>query len=280
MLSEFHETAKVPERCVPFALSTNRSIQAVPFGKRVAQRFDRPQVSEAVRYHGIHSMPDHIVVAIDGPAGAGKSTIARRIAAALGAVYIDTGAMYRAVALLALRAGVPLDDAAALEPLALAADIRFEPGSTRVFLNGEDVTAAIREPGVSPAASKVSAIPVVRRVLVAMQRRMAAGESVVMEGRDIGTVVFPEARVKIFLDADAAVRAARRVRELEAKGQSPSAAEVEREIHERDLRDSTRADSPLVCAPDAVRVDTTGLSLEEVQRVILEIIRKRLAAAG
>lgn len=225
-------------------------------------------------------MPDHIVVAIDGPAGAGKSTIARRIAGALGAVYIDTGAMYRAVALLALRAGAPLDDAAALEPLAVASDIRFEPGSTRVFLNGEDVTAAIREPEISPAASRVSAVAAVRRILVGMQRRMAAGESVVMEGRDIGTVVFPGARVKIFLDADAAVRAARRVRELEAKGQPPSAAEIGREVHERDLRDSTRADSPLVCAADAVRVDTTGLSLDAVEQVILGIIRERLAAAG
>jgi cytidylate kinase len=217
-----------------------------------------------------------MIVAIDGPAGAGKSTIARRIAARTGAVYIDTGAMYRAIALLALRSNTDLADAARLEALARGAGIEFEAGSARTLLDGEDVSEAIRRPEVSPAASKVSAIPGVRRVLVEKQRRMGAASSVVMEGRDIGTVVFPNAEVKIFLDADPEVRAARRLRELEEKGQAPPAAEVTREIRERDQRDSTRADSPLVAATDAIRVDTTGLSLDQVERVILEIIRKRL----
>jgi CMP/dCMP kinase len=217
----------------------------------------------------------NLVVAVDGPAGAGKSTIARRVAGKLGAVYIDTGAMYRAVALVALRSGIDLADAERLELLARSADIRFEPGGSRVFLNAEDVTAAIREPHVSPAASKVSAIPGVRRVLVEKQRQMGAAGSVVMEGRDIGTVVFPNAAVKIFLDANPDVRAARRVRELEEKGPAPPPAEVAREIRERDRRDTTRADSPLTQAPDAVHLDTTTLSLDQVEQAILEIVRTR-----
>ncbi len=221
-----------------------------------------------------------MIVAIDGPAGAGKSTIARRVAARLGAVYIDTGAMYRAVAVRALRANANLADAAALEALASASEIRFEPGNSRVLLNGEDVTEAIRKPEISAAASKASAVPAVRRVLVGMQRRMGSSGSVVMEGRDIGTVVFPNAEVKVFLDADPEVRAARRIRELEEKGQAPPAAEVAREIQERDHRDSTRADSPLVCAADAVRIDTTALSLDQVESAILEIVHQRQSAAG
>jgi len=216
-----------------------------------------------------------MIVAIDGPAGAGKSTLARRVAAKLGAVYIDTGAMYRAVALAALRSGIPLDDAERLEALAGQADIGFEPGGSRVLLDGEDVSEAIRKPEISPASSRVSAIPGVRRALVSKQREMAASGSVVMEGRDIGTVVFPGAEVKIFLDANPEVRAARRVRELEEKGPAPPAAEIAREIRERDRRDSTRADSPLTRAPDAVLLDTTALSLDEVERVILEIIGNR-----
>lgn len=217
-----------------------------------------------------------MVVAIDGPAGAGKSTIARRVAAKLGFVYIDSGAMYRAVALQAMRAGTGLDDEARLERLAREARIEFEPGGSRVLLDREDVSAAIRAPEISPAASKVSVFSGVRRALVEQQRQMGATESVVMEGRDIGSVVFPDAEVKIYLDADPAVRAARRVREMEEKGQRLDAGEVEREIRERDRRDSTRADSPLVRAPDAVYVDTTAMGPDEVERVILEIVRQRL----
>jgi CMP/dCMP kinase len=224
-------------------------------------------------WHVKRAVEADLTVAIDGPAGAGKSTIARRVAARIGAVYIDTGAMYRAVALLALRSNTDLADAPRLEALARGADIRFEAGSSRVLLNGGDVTEAIRAPEVSPAASKVSAIPGVRRILVQKQREMGAAASVVMEGRDIGTVVFPNADVKVFLDANPDVRAARRVRELEEKGQAPRAEEVAREIRERDHRDSTRADSPLMAAPDAVRLDTTALSLDEVERAILEMVR-------
>jgi cytidylate kinase len=145
-----------------------------------------------------------------------------------------------------------------------------------VLLDGEDVSAAIRAPEISPAASKVSVFSGVRRALVEKQRQMGAAASVVMEGRDIGSVVFPDAEVKIYLDADPAVRAARRVREMQEKGQRLEAGEVEREIRERDRRDSTRADSPLVRAPDAVYVDTTSMSVEEVEQAILEIVRKRL----
>ncbi len=159
-----------------------------------------------------------IIVAIDGPAGAGKSTIAKSVAAKLGFVYIDTGAMYRAVALWAARAGIAESDVHKIEQLALQADIAFEPGTQRVLLNGEDVTQAIREPEISVAASKVSAIAGVRRAMVEKQRDMAANGSVVMEGRDIGSVVFPDARVKIFLDAPSSERVARRSRELQGRG--------------------------------------------------------------
>ncbi len=221
-------------------------------------------------------MTNRVVVAIDGPAGAGKSTIARRVAGKLGFVYIDSGAMYRAVALKAMRGGTGLSDAAGLEELARGARIEFEPGGSRVLLDGEDVSAAIRAPEISPAASKVSVFSGVRRALVEQQRQMGAVASVVMEGRDIGSVVFPDAEVKIYLDAEPAVRAARRVLEMEGKGQTLDAGEVEREIRERDRRDSTRADSPLVRAPDAVYVDTTAMGPDEVERVILEIVRQRL----
>jgi cytidylate kinase len=222
-------------------------------------------------------MAKHVVVAIDGPAGAGKSTIARRVAAELGFVYIDTGAMYRAVALRAMRLGVDLSDAARLEELARGSRIGFEPGAARVLLDGEDVSDAIRAPEVSPAASKVSVFPGVRRALVEKQREIGAARSVVMEGRDIGSVVFPGAEVKVYLDADPSVRAGRRVRELADRGQTLDPAEIEREIRERDRRDSTRSDSPLVRAPGAEYVDTTPLSVEEVAQVILKIVRQSVA---
>lgn len=212
-----------------------------------------------------------IVVAIDGPAGAGKSTIAKSVAAKLGFVYIDTGAMYRAVALWALRAGIPETDVHKLEQLALQAEIAFSAGSQSVFLNGEDVTEAIRLPEVSAAASKVSAISGVRRALVDKQREMGSVGSVVMEGRDIGSVVFPDARVKIFLDAPPRERVERRKLELAGRG-----AAVE-DISERDHRDRTRAEAPLVQAPDAVYVDSGGLTIEEVEEQVLKIVRERTA---
>jgi CMP/dCMP kinase len=211
-----------------------------------------------------------ITIAIDGPAGAGKSTLARRIAAKLGYVYVDSGAMYRAVALWALRANVALSDMHRLEQLANAAHIEFAPGGGAVLLNDEDVTIAIRTPEVSQAASEVSLVPAVRRALVEKQREIGEQVSIVMEGRDIGTVVFPDATVKIFLDAMPEERATRRANEV-----ALPADIVERQIRERDQRDRGRAESPLVQAPDAVYVDSTGLSIEEVEAAILKIIRDR-----
>jgi cytidylate kinase len=218
-----------------------------------------------------------IVVAIDGPAGAGKSTIARSVAAKLGFVYIDTGAMYRAVALWALRAGIDEADIHKMEQLAREAEITFEAGSRSVFLNGEDVTDAIRTPEVSSAASKVSAIAGVRRVLVEKQREMAASGSVVMEGRDIGSVVFPDARVKIFLDAPSTERVQRRNRELLQKGVELDTNGSARALEERDQRDRTRTEAPLVQAPDAIYIDSGGLSIEQVEEHVLRIVRERTA---
>ncbi len=222
-------------------------------------------------------MSRRIVIAIDGPAGAGKSTIARRVAGRLGFIYVDTGAMYRAVGLWAMRAGVDLDDAQKLEQLAAAARIEFESGSARVLLNGEDVTEAIRTPEVASAASKISVYGGVRRAMVAEQRRIARGASVVMEGRDVGTVVFPDADVKIFLDAAPGTRAERRLRELRERGQDLPAEQVAAELEERDRRDRSRAEAPLVQAPDAVYLDTTALSIEEVEEAVLRIVRERVA---
>jgi cytidylate kinase len=211
-----------------------------------------------------------ITIAIDGPAGAGKSTLARRVAAKLGYVYVDSGAMYRAVALWALRANIALSDMHRLEQLANAAQIEFAPDGGAVLLNDEDVTNAIRTPEVSQAASKVSLVPAVRRALVQKQREIGEKISLVMEGRDIGTVVFPDATVKIFLDAIPEERATRRANEVALPAEI-----VERQIRERDQRDRGRAESPLVQAPDAVYVDTTGLTIEEVEAAILKIIRDR-----
>ncbi|MBZ5604997.1 MAG: (d)CMP kinase [Acidobacteriia bacterium] len=209
-----------------------------------------------------------IIIAIDGPAGAGKSTIARSLAGKLGFTYIDTGAMYRAVALWALRAGVDLSNMLGLERLAQEARIEFS--GDRVLLNGGDVTAAIREPQVSEAASKVSAVPGVRRAMRDEQRRIGLKNSVVMEGRDIGTVVFPDAQIKIYLDADPGIRAGRRAKETGA-----SVGQVAREIAERDHRDRSRAEAPLTQAPDAEYLDSSGLSPEAVEEAILKIVRQR-----
>jgi cytidylate kinase len=215
-----------------------------------------------------------VVVAIDGPAGAGKSTIAKRLAARLGFTYIDTGAMYRAVALWGLRQGVDMGDMHRMEQLAIAAQIELAPG--RIALNGEDITDAIRTAELSNGASKVSVIPGVRRALVAKQREMGARTSVVMEGRDIGTVVFPNADVKIFLDADPNERLRRRFEETKAKGEAVSESQLAAQMRERDQRDSTRADAPLSQAPDAIYLDSTAMSLDQVEEAILKIVRSRV----
>ena len=216
-----------------------------------------------------------IIIAIDGPAGSGKSTLARRIAERLGFVYINTGAMYRTVALWALRNKTDLQDAHRLEMLAQEARIEFGVPDGKIYLNGEDVTEAIRTPAISMAASKVSAVPGVRRALVPLQRSIAEKYSVVMEGRDIGSVIFPEAQVKIFLDAHPQERARRRALELKKSGKTEEIDVVADAIRERDERDRTRQESPLVQAPDAELIDTTGLSLEEVEEAILRLVRSR-----
>jgi cytidylate kinase len=222
-------------------------------------------------------MSRRVVVAIDGPAGAGKSTIARALARRLGYIYIDTGAMYRAVALWALRARIPLDDAHKLEQLAREARIEFSAGSSHILLNGEDVTVQIREPGMAEAASKVSMIRGVRRALAGAQRAMGEAASVIMEGRDIGTVIFPDADVKIFLDADPEARVGRRVDDMRRRGLEVVSDGVAREIGDRDRRDRTRAEAPLIQAPDAVYLDTTGLSIDQTEEAVLKIIRKRVS---
>jgi cytidylate kinase len=214
------------------------------------------------------------VVAIDGPAGAGKSTIAKRVAARLGFTYIDSGAMYRAVALWALRRKIDAGDMHRMEQLAIAAEIELSPG--RIRLNGEDVTDAIRTPEVSAGASKVAVIPGVRRALVAKQRAMGERSSVVMEGRDIGTVVFPDADVKIYLDADPRERVRRRLQDVRAAGEEIPENTLAAQMQERDQRDSTRADGPLAQAPDAAYLDSSSLTVEEVEEAILKIVRSRV----
>lgn len=225
------------------------------------------------------SAPRKLVIAIDGPAGSGKSTIAARLAKKLGYTNLESGAMYRAIALKAMEQQVPLDDAEALRQLAQNSVIELEPRGegNRVLLDGRDVSQRIREADVTLAASQVSVHPPVRQVMVARQRELGANGGVVMEGRDIGTAVFPNAEVKIFLDADPTVRAERRV--LQNGSQSPDEAKkVQAEIAARDERDRTRTTSPLVPAPDAVILDTTHKSIHEVVDEVEKIAKQRLGA--
>ncbi|MBI4480758.1 MAG: (d)CMP kinase [Acidobacteria bacterium] len=221
-----------------------------------------------------------MVIAIDGPSGVGKSTVARAVASRLGLSYVESGAMYRAVALAALETGTPLDDADALGAIAARADFRFETSASgnRLWLNGRDVTEAIRSAEVTRAASIVSTHALVRAHLVERQRALGAAGGVVMEGRDIGTVVFPVAEVKIFLDASPEVRGQRRLKDQESAAAS-SAEAILREIAERDRRDQTREISPLASAPDAVRIDTTQLTADEVADQIAEIAGARRRGA-
>lgn len=210
-----------------------------------------------------------MIVAIDGPAASGKSTVSRAVAERLGFGYLDTGAMYRAVSVEALRLGVPLDDEAALTALARSVRIGFEHdgGSalpTRVLIDGRDVTREIRTPAADTAVSPVSACAGVRQAMVAEQRRIGAADDYVVEGRDIGTVVFPDAPVKVYLTASAGERARRRQIDMERLGVDSTADEVQTKLEARDLYDSSREASPLKPADDAVGLDTTGLTVEQV----------------
>jgi cytidylate kinase len=218
-----------------------------------------------------------MIVTIDGPAGSGKSTAARALAARLGFDYLDTGATYRAAALAAIRRGADPSDPSAVEPL--LAGIHVEALAGRVVLNGEDVTALIRSPEVSQGASKVAVIPAVRRFLAAEQRRTAAGRSIVCEGRDQGTFVFPDAGCKFFLTADPHARAARRLHELLARGEQTTLDAVLTAQRERDARDASRDLAPMRPADDAVILDTTHLSPDEVlARLESEVTRRCLTA--
>jgi CMP/dCMP kinase len=220
-----------------------------------------------------------IIIAIDGPSGAGKSTLARHLARHFGLLNLETGAMYRAFALKALRAGLPLDDSRRLEGLAAQTTIRLEPGEehNRVLLDSEDVTALLRNQTVTDAASRVSVFPAIRSWMVRLQQELGTDGGVVMEGRDIGTVVFPHAEVKIFLDAAPEVRGLRRYEQL---GPAPSIqpAEVIRDLRERDERDRNRADSPLRPAAGAVLIDSTGMSLEEAVQAAEAVVEAMLTA--
>ena len=229
-----------------------------------------------------------IIVAIDGPAGAGKSTIARHLARHFGLLNLETGAMYRAFALKALRSDVPLDDARALEELAHETEIRLEPGDQEnlVLLDGEDVTGLIRNPTVTEAASRVSVFPAVRAWMVRLQQQVGERGGVVMEGRDIGTVVFPHAEVKIFLDAAPEVRGQRRYEQI-GRGErnstgsapAPPPEEILRDLRARDERDRNRKDSPLKAASDAVILDSTSMSLDQALAAAEAIVAKKLGVA-
>ncbi len=221
-----------------------------------------------------------LIIAIDGPAGAGKSTSAQDLARALGLRYIDTGAMYRGVAWAAVRAGIEPDNRRQVRKILSHTRLTFGAETPpRLFVNGEDASAAIRTPEVSQAASRLATVPEVRTFLVRAQRALARGGGVVMEGRDIGTVVLPKADLKFFLDASVEERARRRWKELRAKGKRDSLASIASAIRERDHRDRTRAVSPLCAASDAVVLDTTHDSRPRVKRLLLDWVRRKTARA-
>lgn len=217
------------------------------------------------------------IIAIDGPAGSGKSTVSRLLAARLGYLYLDTGAMYRAVALQAKRKNIDLKDTEKVGRLCMDLDLHFRvlDGATRLFLGAEDISEAIRSPDMDMLSSVISTIKEVREAMTLLQRKMAEQRGVVAEGRDMGTVVFPDAECKFFIDADPEVRAGRRYRERLARGEKASRQEVEKELRKRDDQDMTRALAPLVPAKDAILLDTTNLTVEEVVETIARTIEGR-----
>ena len=220
-------------------------------------------------------MNKRISIAIDGPAGAGKTTVARGLARILGFKYVDTGAMYRAVAWKSLKAGIPLSDEAGIVEMAAGMHIDFPEGDgAKIFVDGVDLSYEIRTPEATRLSSPVSAISGVRRLLVAFQKKLADGGGVVMEGRDIGTVVLPDAEIKVFLIASIEERAKRRYDEIIASGKPADMDAIRHSIEERDHRDSSRADSPLMRADGAVDIDTDNLTIEQVIEKILELYRQ------
>ena len=245
---------------------------------RVTIPFSMTKAISVIADTEFRMMPEYVSVAIDGPVGAGKSTIARAAAAALGYVYVDTGAMYRSVGLYCRRKntdmGSPVDIAAQLGEISLG--IRIIDGVQHIFLNGEDVSEEIRLPEISMAASAVSAVPEVRDALLGMQREIDEKNNVIMDGRDIGTVVLPNARVKIFLTASPEIRAKRRFDELKAKGREVTFEEVLDDLNKRDYNDSHRAAAPLRAAEDAVVADTSGLDFEQSVKLVCGLIKERL----
>jgi len=217
-------------------------------------------------------------IAVDGPAGSGKSTVAKAVARKLGIVYVDTGAMYRTVALHCIQEGISLADEAAVVASLDGLNMRIQPDTDgqKIFLNEEDVTAKIRTAEIGRGASDVGAYQKVRERMVEIQQKMAKELSVIMDGRDIGTVVLPEAEVKIYLDAGVEERARRRVGELEAKGETADFEEIKKMIIQRDYNDMNREHSPLKKADDAVVLDSTSMTVEEVQQAILDIVQERV----
>lgn len=219
-----------------------------------------------------------IKIAIDGPSGAGKSSLSRKAAEALGFLYIDTGALYRAIGLAAIRSGIATDDSRAIAALTSSISVTLQPtpDGQQVFLNGENVTGLIRTEQVSAYASAVSAVAEIRAFLLDTQRRLAAEQNVIMDGRDIGTVVLPDAQLKIFLTASPEARARRRLDELQARGEAADFETVYRDLVARDQRDTERAVAPLVQSPDAVRLDTTNNSFEQSLELLLKLIKERI----
>ena len=217
-------------------------------------------------------------VAIDGPAGAGKSTIAKKVAAKMEYIYVDTGAMYRSLALYFIRKGIDKDDEAKISEAVKECDVTigYEDGQQQVILNGENVTGLIRTEDVGNMASSSSTYKAVRAKLLDLQRKLASENDVIMDGRDIGTVILPNAQAKIFLTASVDTRANRRYKELKDKGESPDLDKIKKDIEERDYRDSHRDEAPLKQADDAVLVDTSDMSIEEVTDRLIEIIKSKI----